>query len=62
MGERECVRGRKKGRIEKEEKKERADSEEEVYRKKDKGGRREKRTGATEPFRLHGHLEVESLR
>lgn len=56
------MRGRKKGRIEKEEKRERADSEEEVYRKKDKGGRREKRTGATEPFRLHGHLEVESLR
>lgn len=61
MGERKCVRGRKKRRREKEEKRERVDSEE-VYRKIDKGGIREKRTGATEPFRLHGHSEVGSLR
>lgn len=54
------MRARKKRRREKEEKRERVDSEE-MYRKIDKGGR-EKKTDATEPFRLHGHSEVGSLR
>lgn len=35
--------------------------EENVYRRKTRDERREKRTGTTEPFRLHGHLEVRSL-
>lgn len=60
MGKRTCVRGRKKGGRKKK-KRERVDSEEEVYRKKTKEEGREKRTGATEPFRLHSHLEVGSL-